>query len=368
MRWRATLVLSCLLSLPGAAAAQTSPLDRPPQNYGGYELPQSPRRSTTPRPDDGASLQWLVRPTALPFTLFFPRAAQEQGVVGLVVLDCEVRADQRLDCDAARETPEGWGFGAAALAMSRSFRARPGMRNGRVIGHPRVRMPINFRSAIDEAPLDPDALDLPAWEAAPNADAVRAAWPEGRTHSEARGRAVLNCTVNEDRSINCSLLRESQEGLGFGHAALALSSQFRVSQFAVAFIERHRATPFLLPVNFGFGAIYEPLNRFTAGDRPIQFEEPPPMVVGVIYPPAARNAHVSGVAVVTCTIRVIGPAECAVTSETPEGQDFGAAALTLANAAMATVPFEESLPGDQVAFRVPFDLTALPTAGPDAAH
>lgn len=79
--------------------------------------------------------------------------------------------------------------------------------------------------------------------------------------------------------------------MGFGRAALALAPQFRVAGFDTDFIEHHRTTPFLMPVNFGFATVFEPLNRLSDGETPIHFPTPPPSIVRSIYPQAARGEH-----------------------------------------------------------------------------
>ena len=69
----------------------------------------------------------------------YPRAAK--GGPGHAVVDCAVgTAGEPVDCKVARETPEGVGFGEAALKLSRFFRFRqpcPGERD-------RVTIPISF--------------------------------------------------------------------------------------------------------------------------------------------------------------------------------------------------------------------------------
>jgi hypothetical protein len=337
MNWRHALAVFCFLSAPMAASGQTAPIQPIPEG-------------------DRDGFMWLVRPSALPLSMFFPRNATEQNVVGRVLLDCRTRIDQRLDCEAVEETPTGWGFSEAAIGISHSFRAMPGSRDGRLIGGLRASVPINFRMMTDYPAPQDGQLDLPEWEAAPNAEAVRAAWREGATQPNVRGRAVLSCTVRQDRTLDCVLARESREGLGLGRAAVALSTQFKVSEHDTGFVQRHGATPFYLPVNFGFDAAREPLNRITSGMSPFRFPAPPPAVVRTIYPHAARDTGVPGDVTVTCTVRDNATPDCVVTSETPTGQGFGNAALGLIQAsARALLDLESFLPGDQIEFTVPFD-------------
>lgn len=344
--WRRTLLLLCLLVFAQPASSQTP--------------------SSIPSMGDRPGFMWVIRPTTMPVDIFYPVPANEQSVAGRVALACTPRADQRMDCQVASETPTGWGFGQAALGMSHSFRVEPNMRDGHVIGTPHGAVNLAF-SPFPSGAATGARLDLPLWEAAPNAEAVQAAWLEGKNHPGARGRAVLSCTVDAERALDCQAVRESEAGLGLGRAAMALASQFRVSASEQDFLTRHSTTPFLLPVNFGLAARYEPLNRFTAGDTPIVIPSPPPTMIRAIYPQGALAAHQSGEATVTCTLRTSGPATCAITSETPSGAGFGNVTLSLANTLfmnLALVPgvWEESLPGDQFVLRLVFDADAVPPA------
>ena len=61
----------------------------------------------------------------------FPLGAQRAGVGGKVVLLCRVKADGGLeDCTAQSETPQGYGFGAAAVKSAGAFRLAPNAKDG----------------------------------------------------------------------------------------------------------------------------------------------------------------------------------------------------------------------------------------------
>lgn len=342
MHVRAILSVLAFAIAPIAASAQTGPAQPVPEG-------------------DREGFMWLVQPSSLPYSMFFPADALMQGVVGRVVLECATRLDQRLDCHVAEEAPQGWGFGDAAIGVSRSFRALPAMRNGRLIAGSRARVPIRFLTMRDDddGAREEGEPDLPAWEAAPNAAAVAAAWPEGQAQSNLRGRASLSCTVETNRTLDCSLVRESRDSLGLGRAALALSSQFRVAEHETDFIARHNEAPFVLAVNFGFAPLYEPLNVNIAGDAPLRFPPPPQQIVEAVYLRSARDAGLSGSAVITCTLSEEQTRLCALTHEDPPGQGFGDAALGLVQRAIAGLPLpDDMLAGDQVEFVVPFEASA----------
>lgn len=89
--------------------------------------------------------QWLSRPGAREFERFYPARAREREKEGRVTLDCIVAADGAIGCRVARETPEGWGFGQAALKIAPSFRLAPRMEDGRPTEGGTVRVEIAFR-------------------------------------------------------------------------------------------------------------------------------------------------------------------------------------------------------------------------------
>ncbi|MDZ4777517.1 MAG: TonB family protein [Alphaproteobacteria bacterium] len=87
---------------------------------------------------------WLSRPGAREFERFYPPRALERGREGRVTLDCVVGASGAIACTVARETPEGWGFGAAALKIAPSFRLAPRMEDGRATEGGTVRVDLAF--------------------------------------------------------------------------------------------------------------------------------------------------------------------------------------------------------------------------------
>jgi len=64
----------------------------------------------------------------------YPLAARRARISGNVLLSCRIRLDGRLEtCRVARESPEGQGFGEAALATVVHFRAVPPTEGGRPV-------------------------------------------------------------------------------------------------------------------------------------------------------------------------------------------------------------------------------------------
>lgn len=71
---------------------------------------------------------WLQRPRDL--ARYYPRRALAREVEGAVTLDCLVSTAGRLSCNVVSETPNGWGFGEAALRIAADHRMAPAMRDG----------------------------------------------------------------------------------------------------------------------------------------------------------------------------------------------------------------------------------------------
>ncbi|MBC7769707.1 MAG: TonB family protein [Phycisphaerales bacterium] len=89
---------------------------------------------------------WAERPTARDFERHYPREALRRGVSGAAMLECIVNADGSLVCYVDEETPEGHGFGQAALRIAESFRIAPATRDGVPTSGGRVRVPIRFNT------------------------------------------------------------------------------------------------------------------------------------------------------------------------------------------------------------------------------
>ncbi|MDB5441590.1 MAG: energy transducer TonB, partial [Caulobacteraceae bacterium] len=89
---------------------------------------------------------WLRMPTAAQLTSVFPSGAQEAGVSGRVILSCLVdTAGQARSCLPVVESPVGWGFGTAALVVSKYFQMKP--RDASAALDETAIIPLNFTAA-----------------------------------------------------------------------------------------------------------------------------------------------------------------------------------------------------------------------------
>ncbi len=98
-----------------------------------------------PPPPVIQSPDWEKKPTPDELGGSWPLAALRAGKGGSATIRCIVASDGLLhSCDVVSETPEGLGFGGAALAMAPLFVMKPAARDGKPIGGARVTIPINF--------------------------------------------------------------------------------------------------------------------------------------------------------------------------------------------------------------------------------
>jgi len=170
---------------------------------------------------------WLRKPSGSDLARFFPDAASRANMGGRVRMVCFVSMTGSLEgCRVVSETPEGFGFGAAALAMSKIFSMRPRMVDGESIKGGVIVLPIDFGG--------PDARTFatPVWAQNPTPAQIAAAFPKEAIGVES-GRVVLSCGVGPfGRLWPCQVATEAPQGRGFGAAAKQLASDFQIAASA----------------------------------------------------------------------------------------------------------------------------------------
>jgi len=158
----------------------------------------------------------------------------------------------------------------------------------------------------------------PVWTAWAPRDKVKAAFPK---QARETGRAALDCVAAAGgKLVDCKIAKETPAGQGFGDAALKLVGYERIKtkdDAGVSVAGRPVRTWFTL---------------LAPGDaEPDWLRKPTSSDLAAIFPKKALAAGQSGRATITCKVTVEGFLDaCKVRGESPEGFDFGLAALQLA--------------------------------------
>lgn len=276
---------------------------------------------------DSRPARLLTRPEALAFTDHFPVVALARGVSGRAVLECAVAPDGSAQCTAAQETPEGMGFGAAAVALSQGWRFRPHTEGGQPTASV-ARVPVEFQNpTTDLTPVNSRITvdGVRGFDQQPdNGDDhthLAQYYPERALQGTGvDGRALVACTVRTDRHLECALESEYPAGYGFGERTLALMNEHfseageildvgATGRFVVDFALHDPGQPAIVR------------NYFSARPGGHDFAR--------YYPVLAMERSASGSVILFCTIGADAKLTCTVGAESPANLGFGAAAVNL---------------------------------------
>lgn len=101
-----------------------------------------------------------MKPTEADVQWAYPARAQRRRIDGFAKLGCVVTAaGAAVDCRILSETPEGAGFGLAALKLSPRFQFRPETVDGVAVGGAKIIIPFRFELPPDNQPRGPAWLD-----------------------------------------------------------------------------------------------------------------------------------------------------------------------------------------------------------------
>jgi TonB family protein len=126
------------------AAQEARPAQAPPQVSTGNSVTPAAARSSVPD-HRITEPNWIETPTSADYVGLYPQRAAQQEKTGKVTMQCLVTETGSVNnCAVTQETPEGLGFGDAALAMADKFKMSPATRDGAPVGGAVVTIPIMF--------------------------------------------------------------------------------------------------------------------------------------------------------------------------------------------------------------------------------
>lgn len=97
-----------------------------------------------------SSPDWLRKPTSAQMANAFPDRALRRNISGKATLTCKVTAVGAVrDCAVVSETPSEYGFGSAALSVTKHFKMKPQTVDGQAVDGASVRIPMSFNLAED---------------------------------------------------------------------------------------------------------------------------------------------------------------------------------------------------------------------------
>lgn len=294
---------------------------------------------------------WVKQPTARDILAVFPRGALQKGRDGQAMIECVVTVHGSLnDCIAIWETPDGEGFGRAAIGLAPQFGMKPATRQGRPTPA-MVRIPVNFRTSgrVDSSQLKRVAPAAMAWAEAPSYADVVAAYPAKARADKLAGRATIQCQLTrEGRLKACDTHADTPKGRGFGVAAKELAKKFRIE---VAEKDRGLTDEIVVHLPFVFDpAMLSPEAQVVGKPSWARLPTPEDMKAAIAPLKLAATAR----AQLACVVQPGGGVDaCKVVGEDPAASGVGAAALALAPKFRLTTWTSEGLPTVGGTVRIP---------------
>jgi TonB family protein len=328
------------------------------------------------------------------FASAWPEAAYRSKTPGEVKLNCEIdRYGLAEWCDILSESPEGKGFGRAAMVLRPTFKVTPAMGPGGPIDS---MMTIAIEFKPPDIQLDfiggesagqgniaecggggskpcPQLLmtgnpmqrrsvtmvDHPIWaEAASFAD-LAAVYPPGAGGVE--GYAVAHCAVERSGSLTgCQITKEAPEKSGFGPAAVKLARRFRL---APQLVQLKPGAELWVDIPIRFPPPGAEQARTVAS--PTWTASYDPGTALKVFPPeAAAKGLTTGRGVARCVVAPDGAlTDCTPETADPEGLGFSEVAAKLASSMKMNPWTSDAAPVDGAVVRVAIRLNLKPAGG-----
>lgn len=280
------------------------------------------------------------------FIAIWPAGAYQRRSDGYVTLRCLVDIYGLAErCEVTYESPPGMGFGAAALQLRTSFKLKPAMGpNGPINAMMSIGVPfkapdtqLDMSSAAlgpgmksEGTPIvtnlrgnampmkDVTLVNRPIWVKAPSFDAWTAAYPPQAGNVE--GYAVAHCRVlRTGYLVECGVVKQVPEKLGFDLAAKDLAHQFQLSP-ELATAPRRSALWVDIPIRMpppGSGTEH-------TVSAPIWATSTDPRLTPKLFPPeAVARGLTTGRGVALCSVNADGTLlNCTAQADQSDGPEF----------------------------------------------
>ena len=269
-----------------------------------------------------AAPDWATWTSNTPLDSFYPARAHKLGVGGQAILHCRVGGNGDLSqCAVASELPATFGFGDAALMIAGHLQVKLG-------STPIVNGFTDVRLGFVEP--SPGARRYFPIIAAPTRAQVAAAYPHEALGKGLVGKATMRCKISPTGSLEaCTSLSEIPASLGYGRAALSLSSFFKV-QINSANSDAIYTATVDVPVTFHDPSLSSGPPRITNPSwiQMVSYED-----FNAAYPAKAVAAGIDrGNAQIQCVVASSGHLTgCQVHWEFPKDLGFGEAAIKIAS-------------------------------------
>ena len=171
---------------------------------------------------------WQAAPTAADMAAAWPKAAPSTLAEAKVRVRCGFSPDTSLTgCQLLSEEPPGYGFGAAALTLTSSFRTRGALMDDRLLAQARIILPFTFTNPKMGGQA-PEWLERPNWGSFIAEDQMTELYPAAAADAGIKtGRGVVVCAVALGGALSgCTIESEDPPGKGFGASALTAISAF----------------------------------------------------------------------------------------------------------------------------------------------
>ncbi|HEX3701597.1 MAG TPA: hypothetical protein VHV27_13085 [Phenylobacterium sp.] len=382
-------MLLALLIAATTAAAPGDPTVLPPKTVSPLVVTAQPK--VAPPADATVAIDSDDDAPGAQHVSVWPAGAWAAKINGHVTLTCFIDVHGLAErCRVAYESPQGRGFGAAALELQPTLKVTPLKgADGQPIGA-NMNIALEFKAPNTQDNIqqliqasNPMAgrgvawqdLDVrhnpvslrpvvmmnhPVWVAAPSFDDLAQAYPKKGAGVE--GYAVDHCEVLRSGVLTrCVVAKEEPVGHDFAPAALKLASRFKVSPEAMKYAPHGAPIEVDIPIRLPPPGAVERTVTAPAWVAGVDPEAAPKL-----FPPeAAAKGLTSGRGVARCRVTLDGTlAECAPESADPDGLGFSEAAAKLASTMRMNLWSSDAEPVEggvvHVAIRLNLDSPANP--------